>query len=72
MLIGGTVPRVGPTIKPIEKAMPINAIPLPRFAGSRRSAIVAVLKPILPLERPPIVREMRNIKNESDDKHHSR
>lgn len=59
-------------MNPIENAMPIKAIPLPRFCGSKISAITAVHSPILPLNIPPIVLEIKNIKNDLDDKHHNK
>lgn len=53
-------PIIGPIIKPNENAMPTNAIPLPRFFEFDTSVIIAILKEILPLLRPPTNRANTN------------
>ncbi len=54
-------PIVGPTMNPIENAMPTKAIPLPRLFLFETSVITAILREILPLLKPPIIRAITNI-----------
>lgn len=60
-------PIIGPIINPMEKAMPTNAIALPRFFKSDTSVMIAMLSEILPLLRPPTKRASTNKKKFDDN-----
>lgn len=63
-------PIIGPIMKPIENAIPTNAIAFPRFFKSDTSVMIAILKEMLPLLRPPTNRASTN-KKKFDDSAHS-
>ena len=50
-------PIIGPSKKPIEKAIPIRAIPLFRVLGVDISVIIAVDNVTLPLASPPEIKK---------------
>ena len=50
-----TAPMMGPTMNPMEKAIPTRAIPFPRVLGVESSVTIAVARLTLPLESPPTI-----------------
>lgn len=62
-------PIIGPIMNPIEKAMPTNAMALPRFFKSETSVMIAMLSEIFPLLRPPTNRANTNKKKFDDNAH---
>lgn len=64
--IENKAPIIGPTIKPIENAIPTNAIAFPRFLISETSVIIAILNDIFPLLRPPTKRANTNSRKFDD------
>ena len=50
-----TAPMMGPTMKPMEKAIPTRAIPLPRVFGVESSVTIAVARLTFPFESPPTI-----------------
>lgn len=67
--IENRAPIVGPMMKPIENAMPTNAMAFPRFFTSDTSVMMAMLSEIFPLLRPPINRASTNMKKFDDIAH---
>lgn len=59
-------PIMGPIMKPIENAMPTNAMAFPRLFVSDTSVMIAMLSEILPLLRPPRNRASTNIRKFDD------
>lgn len=64
--IENKAPIIGPIMKPIENAIPTNAIAFPRFFKSDTSVMIAMLNEILPLLRPPTKRASTNKKKFDD------
>lgn len=52
-VIAKIAPIIGPMMKPSEKAIPTNAIPLARFFAFETSVMTAILSDIFPLLNPP-------------------
>lgn len=62
-------PIIGPIMKPMENAMPTNAIALPRVFKSETSVIMAILNEMFPLLSPPTKRANTNKKKFEDTAH---
>lgn len=60
-------PIIGPIMKPIENAMPTNAIAFPRFFISDTSVMIAMVSEMLPLLRPPRNRASTKIRKFDDN-----
>ena len=56
-------PMMGPKRNPMEKAMPIKAMPLPLVFGVESSVTMAVARLTLPLQRPPTIRARTKMEN---------
>lgn len=67
--IENIAPIIGPMMNPTEKAMPTNAMALPRFFASDTSVMMAMLSDIFPLLSPPTNRANTKMKKLDENAH---